>query len=118
VRPPVLPRTVKAGQSTAFALDLAPPTGGWKKEGKLRVQGETALGEGRWRARLNGTELAPTDDVSESYPNPYPPMLGQPEELRAWRVPVKVLRDGLNELELTMESGKTVKVGFIDLALA
>ncbi|MBI5684220.1 MAG: hypothetical protein HZC54_04000 [Verrucomicrobia bacterium] len=118
VKPSVLPRKMMAGKAETFTLDLAPPTGGWKRDGRLRIQGEDPLGESRWTARLNGKDLAATDDLSEPYPNPYPPMLGKPEELRAWRVPASVLKDGPNQIELTMTAGKPVRVAFMDLALA
>jgi hypothetical protein len=116
-KPSVLPRKMAAGKVEAFTLDLAPPSGGWKGEGRLRIQGEESLGESRWAARLNGRDLAATGDVSEPYPNPYPPMLGQPEELRAWRVPAAALKDGPNRIEITMTEGKTARVAFLDLAV-
>ncbi|MCX6900244.1 MAG: hypothetical protein NT105_16290 [Verrucomicrobia bacterium] len=116
-KPPLLPRKMAAGQTETFTLDLAPPTGGWKRDGRLRIQGEDSLGESRWTARLNGQEFAATDDLSEPYPNPYPPMLGRPEELRAWSVPAGVLKDGLNRIEITMAQGKALKLAFLDLAL-
>jgi len=116
-KPSVLPRKMAAGQTEAFTLDLAPPTGGWKRGGRLRIQDEDSLGESRWTARLNGKELAATDDVSEPYSNPYPPLLGKPEELRAWGVPASVLKDGLNRIEITMAQGKASKLAFLDLAL-
>ncbi len=112
-----LPRNMTHGQSAEFTLDLAPPTGGWKRGGRLRIQGEDSLGESRWTARLNGHELAPTSDVSEPYPNPYPPMLGQPEELRAWSVAAGDLKDGPNRIEFSMTEGKPSKLAFLDLAV-
>ena len=114
----MLPRKIEPKQTTKFTLDLAPPKGGWQRGGRLRIQGESTLGESRWRARLNGAELTPTDNVSEPYPNPYPSLLGKPEELRAWVVPAKVLSDGLNRLELTMETGQPVRLAFLDLPLS
>ncbi|MFA6560913.1 MAG: hypothetical protein WCV00_03270 [Verrucomicrobiia bacterium] len=116
-KPPVLPRKMAAGQTEAFTLDLAPPTGGWKRGGRLRIQGEDSLGESRWSARLNGKELAATDDLSEPYPNPYPPMLGKPEELRAWSVPASAMKDGPNRIEITMTASKPLRVAFLDLAV-
>ena len=112
-----LPRKLGKGQTAGFMLDLAPPAGGWQRGGRLRIQAEDALGESQWRATLNGSELAPTEDVSEPYPNPYSPMLGQPGEMRAWNVPAGVLKDGENRLEITMAEGKPAKLGFLDLAV-
>jgi hypothetical protein len=112
-KPTVLPRKMAVGKPETFTLDLAPPAGGWKRSGRLRIQGEDSLGESRWSAQLNGKDLAATDDLSEPYPNPYPPMLGKPEELRAWSVPAGLLKDGI-----TMTDGKPVRVAFIDLAVS
>jgi hypothetical protein len=118
VKRQVPPRKIAPGGTTEFTLDLAPPTGGWTKGGRLRIQAAKTLGEGRWQARLNGKELSPTGDVSEPYPNPYPPMLGKPEEMRAWVVPASAPRDGANRVEFTMETGEPAEIVFLDLALA
>lgn len=113
----VLPRTVGPGQSTVFTLDMAPPAGGWKKGGRLRIECEGPLSESRWQARLNDQPLAASDDVSEPYANPYPSMLGLPEERRAWTVPAALLSDGPNRIAVTLESGSKTRVVFLDLAL-
>src|SRR5207253_152820 len=59
----VLPRRIAPGQTAAFALDLARPTGGWQRGGRLRVQAGSAFGARVMTARLNGEELTPSDDV-------------------------------------------------------
>ncbi len=112
-----LPRKVKAGSPESFTLDLAPPTGGWKEVGRLRIQGEVSLGESHWTARLNGEGLVETSDISEPYPNSFPTMLGQPKELRAWSVPPALLHDGLNTLEFSLADGPEQTIAFLDLAL-
>jgi hypothetical protein len=116
-KPTQLPRDIAPGKAAAFALDLAPPNGGWKKDGRLRVQGSQTLGGSNWRAVLNGTELVATDDRSEPFQNPYPPLLGKPDELRAWQVPARLLRDGANRVEITTDSGPAGLV-FLDLSVA
>ena len=118
VKPTPLPRKIAPGQTEAFTLDLAPPTGGWKHAGRLRIQGEDSLSESRWTARLNGDPLTPTDDVSEPYPNPYPPMLGKPDEMRAWTVSAALLRDGPNKLEFVLDSSPRLTLAYLDLAIS
>jgi len=113
----VLPRKMAPGQTASFTLDLAPPAGGWHRAGRLRIQSESSLGESRWTARLNGETLGPTDDVSEPYPNPYPPMLGKPEEMRAWTVPPAFLRDGQNKVEFTLTGRARLTLAYLDLAM-
>jgi hypothetical protein len=116
-RPALLPRTVAPNKPLAFNLDFAPPAGGWKKEGRLRIQTEKPVGDAVWMAKLNSVELPPNADVTEPFPNPSPVMLGTPEEHRAFRVPTDALKDGPNRLELVMSGGNTASLVFIDVAL-
>ena len=69
----------------------APRAGGWKRPGRLRMQSRELLGEGRWRARLNGTDLEPSSDTSEPYANPYPPMLGTPGDAASVDRPASIV---------------------------
>ncbi len=117
-KPTQVPRAITAGKPAPFTLDLAPPTGGWKEDGRLRIQGAQSLGNAHWRATCNGAELNATDDRSEPFPNPYPSLLGKPDELRAWEVPARLLRDGANRIELTTESGGPSTLVFLDLAVS
>jgi hypothetical protein len=117
VRPEVPPRKIKEGETATFTLDLAPPAGGWSKGGRLRIQAENPMTGVRLEAVLNEVALQATDDLSEPYPNPYPPMLGTPETLRAWLVPARILRDGANRVALRIEEGGTVNLVFFDLAV-
>ncbi len=116
-KPTPVPRQIAPGVVAKFVLDLAAPEGGWKAGGRLRLQAERSLGESQWRAVLNGTELTATPDVSEPFPNPYPGMLGKPEELRAWVVPAAALLDGRNEAALTLIDGAAANAVYLDLAL-
>ena len=117
VRPPILPRGLKEKLKTSFQLDLAPPAGGWKGQGRLRLQADATL-EGRLlEARLNGVKLLPNADVSELFENPYPSLLGKPEQMRAWTVPAELLRDGMNEVVFFHLGGKPVTLEYLDLRL-
>jgi hypothetical protein len=113
-----MPRALKSGEATSLELELAPPAGGWKAGGRLRIQAEEDLDAGEWAATINGVSLADTDDRSEPYPNPYPPLLGTRERLRAWQVPPDAPKHGSNTLTLSMKNGaKPAKLVFIDLRL-
>jgi hypothetical protein len=118
-RPPrrPMPRAVKAGGTARFTLDLAPPTGGWKHQGRLRIQAESSFGKSQWTAECNGTPLSATHDKSEPYPNPLTQLLGKPDELRAWSVPRELLRAGQNEIEFTLTDGAPCTLIALDLAL-
>ena len=112
-----LPKQFEPGKTLSFTIDMASPTDSWKMDARLRIQGRQSLGDSRWRARFNGVDLNPSGDVSEPYPNPYPPMLGKPEELRAWTVPVGFLKDGINTIEITLVEGELSKIVFLDVAV-
>ncbi len=116
-KPTQVPREVTPGKPAVFVLDLAPPSGGWRKDGRLRIQGAQSIAGANWRAVLNGEELSATDDRSEPFPNQYPSLLGKPDELRAWLVPVRLLRSGANHVEISTDAGPFTLV-FLDLSIA
>ncbi len=111
-------RNLAPGQTAQFEVDMAPPTGGWLRAGSLRIQSPQDLGASRWRAVLNGVELTETDDRSEPYDNLYLPLLGTQEQHRAWAVPAKLCKDGINTIEITLLDGdKPVPIVFLDVAM-
>ena len=112
-----LPKKMIPGQTATFTLDMAPPAGGWGTDGKLRIQGEASLGPGQWAAQVSGIDLEPSDDISEPYSNPYPPCLGTPEQMRAWVVPVHLMRDGANTIRISLAAGEAVQIEWLDLAV-
>jgi hypothetical protein len=116
-RPPILPRKVETGNTAVFNLDLAPPKDGWQRDGRLRLQLDVENHTGKWKARINGTELAASALVSEPFPNPYPPMLGTPSQMRAWTVPSNLLVDGMNKVEFALDTGEAVEIDYFDLAM-
>ena len=112
-----MPKKVDPGKPTVFTLDMAPPEDDWKVNGRLRIQCSESLGDSKWMARFNGVDLEPSSGVSEPYPNPYPPLLGKPEELRAWNVPIDLMEDGINSIEITMTEGEPAEIVVLDLAV-
>jgi len=112
-----LPKKLESDSIHTFTMDMAPPEGGWKTDGKLRVQGRESLDKSQLAARFNGVDLETTSDVSEPYPNPYSPMLGKPEELRAWVVPSGLLKNGLNSIEISLIEGEPAEIIFLNLAV-
>jgi hypothetical protein len=117
-KPLQVPRPIKPGTPAKFYFDLAAPQGGWKKDARLRIQSDKALEGTQWTATFNDEAISVTDDNSEPFAVPYPAMMGKPEELRAWVVPAKLLVDGINRLELLLQSGSDASITFLDLASA
>jgi hypothetical protein len=117
-KPNVLPRKLKADQQTLFPLDLAPPAGGWQRDGRLRIQCKADLDTQRFTARLNGMELVATADLAEHGLVFNPVLLGTPATLRGWTVPAHLLRDGVNQLEVKLNAGTPIEIAYLDVELA
>jgi hypothetical protein len=116
-KPPPVPRTLESTETAAFTLHLVPPANGWGKNGRLRLQFDSRPVGDKWCALFNETELSATNDVSEPYPNPYPALLGLPEQLRSWIVPASLFRAGPNRIEVKSSLAKPTSVVFLDLAV-
>lgn len=111
-------RKVQPGAAARFELDLAPPSGGWRHGGRFRIQAPVSFDVTEWHATFNGQRLQPTDDRSEPYGMDYPNLLGSNEQLRAWVVPTRVLRSGLNTVAVTLAAGDVpMEICFADLAV-
>lgn len=112
-----LPLRLQAGAGARLTWHLAPPTGGWRRQARLRLQAAGPLGEARWQVRWNGADVPATADVGEPFPNPLTQMLGRPETLRAWRFDAARLRPGANTLELRLLAGEPAEIVALDLAV-
>jgi len=113
------PRRIEPGEKATFELDMAPPRGGWREGGRLRIRSPHDLGASEWMAALNGVQLEPTHDRSEPYNNPYPALLGTAGQHRAWVVPPKLLLDGINQVVVELVSGtEALQIDFLDVAVA
>ena len=110
-------RELTPSRPIAITFDMAPPTGGWKTGGRLRVQAHGTFGGQRLAVALNGVDLEPTADVSEPYAAPWPDGLAPPEALRAWTVPAELLQDGDNAVVVRMAQGGPVLLSFVDVAV-
>lgn len=115
------PFVLAPGQRASFALDMAPPAGGWNQAGRCRIQARASLAGATLGLRLNGTALAPSADVAEPYANPYqyrdPSPLGKPKDYQAWTVPPGLLKDGENAFEISMAAGKPAELFYLDVAV-
>lgn len=117
MKPLPVPRQIEAADPEKFNFDLAAPQGGWKSDARVRIQTDKSLAATEWTATFNGEPVNPTADVSEPFAVPYPSMLAKPEELRAWVVPARLLKEGKNSLVVTLKGKGTPTVLFVDLAV-
>lgn len=111
-----MPRKIELGKPANFNFDLAAPAGGWKDDMRVRIQADKPLGDDGWNATFNDEVISASADVSEPFGVPYPSMIAKPGELRAWIAPARLLREGKNSLEVTMNAGSPSSILFVDLA--
>ncbi len=116
MKPLPLPRFLESAQTAKFHFDLAAPEQGWKQAMRIRIQADKSLKDSEMIANFNDETIPSTPDTSEPFSVPYPSMLAKPEELRAWLIPSKLLRDGRNTFSVTLKSGTPIYVQFVDLA--
>lgn len=116
MKPLPLPRFIESAQTAKFHFDLAAPAHGWKQAMRIRIQADKSLKDLELIANFNDEAIPSTPDISEPFSVPYPSMLAKPEELRAWLIPTKLLRDGRNTFSVTSKSGTPFSLQFVDLA--
>lgn len=109
-------RVARAGHPVRWKIDLAPPTGGWRHAGRLRLQAVAPYSDRELAVALNGQPLRETTDVTDPYPTDFANVGNQPN-CRAWVVPVTGLRAGQNEVQVTLRRGGTIEFVFVDLSL-
>jgi hypothetical protein len=100
-----------------FALDMAPPAGGWTTDGRLRIQVEPSWHDASCRVYFNGVELPGVRDISEPYPTKFDEGLGDTKSLRAWTLPKSVVRDGVNRVRIVAPDGPGAELVFLDIGI-
>lgn len=103
-----------AGLDRTFAIDMAPPAGGWTADGKLRVAGEPTLGTRVSEVYFNGQRLAPAADSGLPYATPQPI---KPEKIRAWTLPKSIVQDGVNRVRIVFSPGGEGELRFLDIGI-
>jgi hypothetical protein len=105
-----------AGLDRTFAMDMAPPSGGWTVDGKLRVAVEPALGTRACEVYTNGSRLERTADASLPYAAT---QTINPRKLGAWILPKSVVRDGVNHVRIVMprDGEEELRLCFLDVSI-
>ncbi|MHB9071507.1 MAG: hypothetical protein ACYC54_14210 [Sedimentisphaerales bacterium] len=111
-----LPAQIASGETFKYRFDTAPPLGCWKGKAKLRIKARENLGESKWQATINGVRLEETSDRYEPYDTPYHQLLGTYKQHRAWAVPVELLKDGYNDIEVFKIDGQSSEIVYIDMS--
>ena len=93
------------------------PHAGTQAITRLRIQTDEVLQNQSFRACFNGVKLTPTEDISEPYGAQYPPLLGTVDTLRAFELPLSLIREGQNEITLTLTKGKEIRLIALNIAI-
>ncbi|MBN2292486.1 MAG: hypothetical protein JXM70_08685 [Pirellulales bacterium] len=113
-----LPKEFTKGVTQSIKMFMAEPTGGWKQNGKLRIESDKLLGDSKWAVTFNRVSLKETSDRSEPYETPYQNLLGEEGQYRAFVVPFDIVKNGNNDIQVTMIDGKLkYKIIFMDIAI-
>ncbi len=102
-----------ANADREIQLDMAEPLGGWKNKARLRIQTGIDVDCVQFEVKFNDNLLQATDNISEFYPVANPDALGNSKNLRAWDLPAKFLKSGVNVINIR-PSVETV-VSYIDI---
>jgi len=115
VESPQVPFGLAAGKSRVIQLDLAPITG--PKPGLLRLRTETNCTDRVWAVTLNGQALRPSSPILKPISHPYDAALGIPDQYACFTVPRSIPRQGINDIRVTLKTGRPVDVDYVDLVL-
>lgn len=110
-------KSFNPGKPQTLQLLMSPPAGGWTADARLRIQGRESLGDSVWSVSFNGERLDAVDDVSAPYPVRFPTGILEPDYYRAFELPESELKDGMNEIEVTMLSGPKTQLFYLDIAV-
>ena len=109
-----VPVTLATGKPHTFRLDMAPPATFARKKVRVRLHAETPLTDARFTAALNGQSLSPCSDTGAFFGNPYDAMISRPEERRAFHAEEIELKNGVNDLTLTLLTSQSIRLSHLD----
>jgi hypothetical protein len=110
-----LPKTITAGRSAVFQMDMAlPPEPDCNAI--LRFQFREILNNRKFEVLLNGMRLDPATDMPDRFPVFNPVLAGAPKTRQSWFCPSRLLENGFNRIELRLLSGDDATVNFIEIS--
>jgi hypothetical protein len=121
-----LPKGIKNGQSELFYMDVALPItheSGSKGtslsfSSRLRIHTEKPLNaEHQLYASVNDTKLNSTNNTIRILGNPFDEMISPKGHRYAWDVPMELLKNGNNTIEIKVKSGSEINIIYIDLGI-
>ncbi len=107
-------RRLTPGKTSVLNLDLAPPAAGWQHAAQLCLELTEPWGAREMEIALNGQVLARIEKPTQSVTSPDQP--DRPvENVRTWAVPVKLLREGTNRIEVKLRTGTPAEMRLLEL---
>lgn len=86
-------------------------------DGPLRLMAEDDCRGTQWTVAVNGTALQPAAFVRKPLEHPYEAGLGDPSQYACFSCPRRAVRDGLNEVSVTLVGGADVSIQYVDIVL-
>jgi hypothetical protein len=121
-----LPKGIKNGQSELFYMDVALPItheSGSKGtslsfSSRLRIHTEKPLNaEHQLYASINDTKLNSTNNTIRILGNPFDEMISPKGHRYAWDVPMEILKNGNNTIEIKVNFGSEINIIYLDLGI-
>lgn len=111
-----LPALLQQNETKTFSIEVN-PISGVHRDGLVRLRSDEAIADRVLTVLLNDIALAPTDFVAKPLPHPYEAFPGTAAEFRTFACPAASVRNGVNQLSVTLEAGVRTRLIFIDLVL-
>ncbi len=128
-----MPRDIAVGATELFQFDMAPHDGPDRSTWSTHAAFKDSPDASRLRLHalepisdsaditvtFSGTVLEPNENVSRFYASPFDLMISpNHSHRRAWTVPKEIVKNGLNDVSVTVNSGQDIKVIYLDAWLA
>ena len=112
-----LPRVMEPQKEELFHIEMFLQSNPKETVTRLRIQADSILTNQRFEVKLNGVALDPTEDVSEPFGIQYPPLLGPDGAMRAFLIPLELIREGKNEICIKMTEGESIRLISLNIAI-
>ncbi len=112
------PTTLSKGQKRSYELYLVSPAEGWSGNGVLSIQTIEDFTNQEWRVKVNGTVVTELSTwAGKPYENPYSQTIGDEKDHKSFLIPLSLLQEGSNTIEIEAVSGASIQLFFLELAL-
>ncbi|MBL9158328.1 MAG: hypothetical protein JNJ70_12695 [Verrucomicrobiales bacterium] len=107
---------LQRNQPQTFTMEMA-PTAGVHRDGLLRLRSDESIADRVIEVKVNGTLLEPAPFTAKSLPHRYEAWLGTAEDSRCFHCPIGLVKQGNNEIEVTLREGIRVRIIYLEVAL-